>query len=143
MSLILAILALAAAPPQSAGDTAPTAAAAPAETAPVETAAVRAARAWLALHDASRWPETYAATSTEFRKLNTLARWTAAAQQARTPLGAMQSRTLVSREEVPAPPAGVEVVKFRTDYANKPGAIETVSLAPENGTWKVVGIYLE
>ena len=50
---------------------------------------------------------------------------------------------MISQEQVPAPPAGVEVVKFRTRFANKAEAVETVSLAREDGTWKVVGIYIE
>ena len=44
---------------------------------------------------------------------------------------------------MPAPPAGVEVVKFRTSFANKADVIETVSLAREGSDWRVVGIYLD
>ena len=58
-------------------------------------------------------------------------------------LGAVISRTALSQESVPAPPAGVEVVKFRTSFANKADVIETVSLAREGSDWKVVGIYLD
>ena len=61
----------------------------------------------------------------------------------RTPLGALVSRRLVSEENVPAPPYGYQLVKFRTDYANKAGALETVSLVRENGDWRVVGVTVE
>lgn len=140
MSVILGILALAAAP-QSAG--APASAQA-ATTVPVaETEAVGAARDWLALHDEGRWRDTWNGTTAEFRKLNSLERWTEVAQSVRPPLGAVISRVAIAQEDVPAPPAGIEVVKFRTRFASKPDAVETVSLAREDGTWKVVGIYIE
>lgn len=57
--------------------------------------------------------------------------------------GAVISRTLLSQENLPAPPAGYEVVKFRTSYANKADAVETVSLARENGEWRVAGVTIE
>jgi hypothetical protein len=44
---------------------------------------------------------------------------------------------------VPAPPAGVRVLKFRTSFANKANATETVSLAREDEQWRVVGVYIE
>ena len=103
----------------------------------------QAARHWLELGDQSRWKDAYLGTSTSFRKANTLELWTDTAVKVRPSLGALVSRTLLSQESVPAPPAGVEVVKFRTDFANKKGVIETVSLAREGSDWKVVGIYLD
>ncbi len=52
----------------------------------------------------------------------------------------MVSRTFVSQENLPAPPHGYEVVKFRTRFANRAEAIETVTLDKENGGWRVVGV---
>jgi DNA-binding CsgD family transcriptional regulator len=144
MSVIFGILALAAAPqsaPQSAGAAAPSEASAAGPVA--ETEAMRAARDWLALHDEGRWRESWSATAESFRTLNSVERWTEVAQQVRPPLGAVISRTAIGAERVPAPPAGVHVVKFRTRFANKADAVETVSLAREDGAWKVVGIYID
>jgi hypothetical protein len=59
------------------------------------------------------------------------------------PLGAVQSRALLSQESVPAPPSGMTVVKFRTSFAAKADAVETVSLAREDGGWRVVGYYID
>ena len=148
MSVILGILALAALPqsaPQPARLAAGSAASSQASaTVPAaEAEAVRAARDWLALHDEGRWRESWEATAKSFRELNTVERWTEVAGKVRPPLGAVISRTMISQEQVPAPPAGVEVVKFRTRFANKADAVETVSLAREDGTWKVVGIFIE
>ncbi len=146
MSIILGLFALSLAsveapPPlarveRSAGGTA-------APVAVSESEVVRSARDWLVLHDQRRWKDTWQGTAASFRKLNTLERWSQVAEQVRVPLGAVMSRTALSQESVPAPPAGVEVVKFRTSFANKAEAIETVSLAREGAEWKVAGIYIE
>lgn len=101
---------------------------------------VDTARQWLVLLDQGRWDESYQATGSSFRKMNTLQVWTAASEEARVPLGAMLSRTLLSQENLPAPPAGYEVVKFRTRFANKADAVETVTLDRENGRWRIVGV---
>lgn len=104
---------------------------------------VDTARQWLALLDQSRWDESYRATGAAFRKLNTAQIWAAASEKARAPLGEMISRTFVSQENLPAPPAGYEVTKFRTRFANKAETLETVSLDRENGRWRVVGVTIE
>ena len=44
---------------------------------------------------------------------------------------------------MPTPPAGYEIVKFRTNFANKANAIEKVSLERSAGTWRVAGVYVE
>lgn len=119
------------------------ASAATAVTATSESAAVQSARDWLVLGDQGRWKDGWLATGTAFRRLNSADQWAEAAEKARVPLGAVVSRTLLSQDHVPAPPAGVEVVKFRTSFANKAEVIETVSLAREDSHWKVVGIFLD
>lgn len=145
MSLLLGLLALSLV---AEGSPPPTAtSAAPAETtAPIavqESDVVRSARAWLELGDHGRWKDGWLATATSFRTANTTERWAEVQEQVRVPLGAVISRTALSQESVPAPPAGVEVVKFRTSFANKADVIETVSLAREGSDWKVAGIYLD
>lgn len=137
-TMLIALTALAIAlSPQPATD-------APRETADVAmTAEVEgAARRWLALLDRGDWNGSYAATAASFRQLNTPEVWAAVSERARTPLGATISRTLLSQEDVPAPPHGYQVVKYRTSFANKSDAVEIVSLDRENGVWRVVGIYI-
>jgi DNA-binding CsgD family transcriptional regulator len=105
-----------------------------------ESEVVGSARRWLALVDEGRWDDSYRATGTSFRKLNTAQVWAAVSEKVRLPLGAVISRTFVSQENLPAPPAGYEVVKFRTRFANTPEAVETVTLDREDGGWRVVGV---
>jgi DNA-binding CsgD family transcriptional regulator len=102
--------------------------------------AVRAAEAFLALLDESRWAESYAATGAEFRRVNTLQVWSDVSERARPPLGKMLTRDLVGNEWVPAPPSGYRLIKFRSTYANGTSQTESLSLAREDGAWKVAGI---
>jgi len=140
MSISLALLAFsslsgtgAPATPQTVSPSAPAA----------ETAAAESARQWLALVDAGDQSGSWDATGQAFKALNTSERWTAVSQSVRAPLGAVISRKLVREDFVPAPPYGYQVVKFRTRYANKPDATETVSLALEGGNWRVVGCTID
>lgn len=107
------------------------------------SAAVVAARAWLELGDAGKWDEALAATGAAFRAANSPQRWRSVSQEVRVPLGRVRSRTLLDEQEVPTPPRGARIVRFRTDFEGKPGATETLSLQREGDAWKVVGIYLE
>ncbi|MFZ4688997.1 MAG: DUF4019 domain-containing protein [Polymorphobacter sp.] len=136
ISLFVAALALAASEPAATP--------VPATTSQIaESDASRAARDWLALVDAQKWPESWAATGESFRTLNTLANWQAAVEQVHARLGPSLSRELASDQEIPAPPNGVRAVRFRTSFANNQGKIETLSLNREDGRWRVVGVYAE
>lgn len=104
---------------------------------------VDSARQWLTLVDQGRWDESYRETGSAFRKLNTAQIWAATSEKVRVPLGAVISRTFLSQEDLPAPPYGYEVVKFRTSFAHKAEAMETVTLEREDGGWHVVGVTIE
>lgn len=143
MTLALGLLALATLPFNTTAPT--TVAATPAPTLAAlsdtpDAQVVDAARAFLTLIEQKNWEASYAATGTAFRKLNTLAVWTQVSEEVHARYGATVSRTLLSQENLPAPPAGYEVVKFRTVYANKQEAVETVTLDREDGNWIVVGV---
>lgn len=140
MSLILATLALSLTqtgePPARLANASASQAAAESVS---QSEAVRATRQWLALIDADDWAASYAATGRQFQDLNTLEVWTSVSEKARADLGERLSRTLIEEEWLPAPPHGLHMVKFRTSFANRPEAVETLSLAQEDGAWKVVG----
>jgi DNA-binding CsgD family transcriptional regulator len=138
MSFIFGIAALMLQP-----QAAQTSAVPPAQASAAQTDVTRSARDWLALVDAGRWEESWRATGGSFRTLNTVAAWTSASEQARVPLGAMVSRADLSRESVPAPPHGYEMVKFRTSFANRTGVVETLTLVREGQAWRVVGYLID
>ncbi len=135
IALVLSLLVLSPAAPQEA--------ASPMAAAIVATPAAQAARQWLEIGDAADWKGSWAATGASFRKANSLALWTSVSAKVRVPLGPVVARTLVSADEVPTPPRGNAVVKFRTRFANRAEAVETIALVREDGSWKVVGCYLE
>ena len=59
------------------------------------------------------------------------------------PLGKLLTRNVVANEYVPAPPEGYRLVKFRSTYANGTAQTESLSVAWEDGAWKVVGIVFD
>lgn len=135
MTFTLGLLALVALPQAAPTPPGPSIAA---ETPDAEVVAM--ARNWLALLDQSRWDESYRATAPAFQKLNTLQVWTKASEHARVPLGAMLSRSFISQQDVPTPPSGYQMVKFRTRFANRTEAVETVTLERDHGGWRVAGV---
>ena len=138
MTMSLALLALSA---LSGGADVP--AAAPPTTSSAQSPAAGAALQWLALVDGEDWNGAWAETGQSFRRNNTVEGWTAAATGVRAKYGTTSGRSLISSEWVPAPPSGYRIVKFRT-MTSKQGVItETLSLAEESGTWKVVGIVID
>lgn len=136
MTILIGLLALA-----SFNQTAATRPPAPVAAEAEPTAVAAQARQWLELLDAGRWADSYQGTGAAFRKLNTLQVWTEVSERVRPPLGAVVSRTLLGQEFLPAPPAGYEVVKFSTRYANRDEPmVETVTLEREGSGWVVVGV---
>lgn len=105
-----------------------------------DAAMVDTARRFLVLLDQGQWDESYRMTGSAFRELNTAETWATVSQRVRAPLGSAMSRTFLSQENLPAPPAGYEVLKFRTRFANGTEAVETVTLDREDGGWHIVGI---
>ena len=152
MSVILSLIALAAAP-EAGQAPEPAAITAPAQ----DTEVVQAARQWLALIDAGDWAGSYAATGQSFKDLNSLDIWTKVASETQPQFGKVTARTvtevqvkgddtgrtLLSEQFVPAPPAGYQMVKFQTNFSAKPDAVETLTLVQENGQWKVVGYWID
>lgn len=145
MTLVLGLLALTALPYLASAPASPlTASSVPAAASEAPRAeVVDAARQWLVLGDQGRWDDGYRATGSAFRKLNTSEIWASVSQKVRVPLGALISRDFLSQQYLPAPPLGYEVVKFRTDFANKADAVETVTLEREDGNWRVVGVTID
>ena len=138
MSLALGFLALVAVP-QIAPSPEGGAASVNTRTAEVEAAA----RRFLTLIDQGKWDESYVLTTATFQKQNTSKVWADVSEQVRPPLGALVSRTMISLEDVPTPPHGHHIVKFRTTFANKANVIEKVSLERAGDGWRVAGVYIE
>ena len=101
------------------------------------------AREWLALTDAGEWRASYDATGSTFQELNTPEVWESVSLEARAPLGAATRRETIGIERVNAPPFGYWQVRFSTDFAQRTGVVETVTLEREDGQLRVVGYIIE
>lgn len=114
---------------------------------PIEAAQLReferAARDWLALVDQSDWDASFSAAGPSFKKLNTVATWREASRLARVPLGDVVERATDTAVYVNAPPHGYVIVSFRTDFAQRAGALEKVTLERDEAGWKVVGYVID
>lgn len=139
MALVLSALALTLSPIVASSPSPPPTAA---QSAP-NPEVVNTAQKWLALLDQGLWDETYQQTGSAFRKLNSAKAWAEASEHARASLGPVVSREFLSEQDLPAPPNGYQVVKFRASFTKKAIATQTVTLEREGGTWRVVGVTIE
>lgn len=115
---------------------------------PTRDDAVLAAKSWLALVDAGKYDESWDQSGAFFRQAVTKPQWHQAVAGARTPLGALVSRELDTATEastLPGAPDGRYVVmQFRTSFANKAAAVETVTTSLEaDARWRVVGYFIK
>ncbi len=112
-----------------------------------EQAATEAAQKWLALVDSGQYGGSWSGASTGFKKAVTEEQWKGAMNGVRQPLGAINSRTVKSAEyktSLPGAPDGEYVViQFDTSFANKKGAVETVTMSLEkDGSWRAAGYFI-
>ncbi|HTB82083.1 MAG TPA: DUF4019 domain-containing protein [Candidatus Sulfotelmatobacter sp.] len=113
-----------------------------------QTAAVTAAQAWLAGIDAGNYAQSWTDAAEFFQGAITQDKWVAAMESVRKPLGKMAVRTVDSEEtktELPGAPDGKYVVmQFKTAYADKSSATETVTVEQDkDGNWKADGYYIK
>jgi len=112
-----------------------------------KAAAVAAAREWLALVDAGKYPDSWDAAAELFRDSVPKGQWAQQLGGARAPLGKVVKRELRSRSyrtALPGAPDGEYVVlEYTTSFTGKKGAVETVTPALDrDGTWRVSGYYI-
>lgn len=114
-----------------------------AETTP---ASLDAAKAWLALVDQGKWHASWQTAAAMFRTQIGDARWAEMVTPVRQPLGAVVTRTFDSVERTRtlpgAPGAEYEILAFRTNFAQRSDASETVILVRESEGWRVAGYFI-
>ncbi|MEM6856997.1 MAG: DUF4019 domain-containing protein [Pseudomonadota bacterium] len=103
----------------------------------------RVARAWLTLVDQGNWEASFGAAGESFQEPNTVKTWREASQLARVPLGEVIERRNAKAEFVNAPPHGFVVMEFSTDFSEREGVVEKVTLEKEADGWKVVAYVIE
>jgi hypothetical protein len=103
-----------------------------------------AARAWLADTDRNDAAQTWKNAGKQFRDAITVERWAESLKQVRSPLGTPSQRAVLAtqfRKNIPGVPDGdYAIVVFRTKFANRAEAHETVTFDHElDGAWRVIG----
>ena len=111
---------------------------------PRASEAQAAALAWLALADANDAAATWQRRARRFREAITQDAWAASLKSARARFGAAGQRARLSvQQPTPdrdTPPGEFLVVVFRTEFAQKPQGVETLTMEHESdGKWRVVG----
>jgi len=115
---------------------------------PKSILAQRAAREWLATTDKVDAVASYNAAGAKFKEAVSVDRWTEALQKARTPLGALDQRTIFETTfDNKLPDGGPEgeyaLVMYRTAFEKKTDSVETITLEREkDGVWRVIGYYI-
>jgi DNA-binding CsgD family transcriptional regulator len=109
-------------------------------------AAERSARAWVSLVDQQAWADSWTAAGALFKSQITQAQWASSITNIRQPLGAVSSRAVqgVTRTtSLPnVPPGDYAIIQYRTNFAHKSAATETVVLAHESSGWRVDGYFI-
>jgi hypothetical protein len=110
--------------------------------------AIESAEAWLAQVDAGKYGESWDQSAELFRSVLTKEQWVVSLNSVRKPLGAVEKREVLVATPMTnppgAPPGEYLVIQFSTDFANKKGAIETVTpMREEGGDWRVSGYYIK
>ena len=105
------------------------------------------ATSWLEVVDSGKYANSWQQAGAFFQENVPQTLWVSKLQQVRTPLGAVQSRQGVSRQvlsSIPQLPDGEYVIlEFQTDFANKAGSIETVTLKKSAQQWQVIGYFIQ
>ena len=110
--------------------------------------AQQVAQGWLQLTDSSQYAASWDQAANPFRAAISKTDWERAIGLARTPLGALEKRELISAnytDHLPGAPDGQYVViQFSSRFANKKSAIETITpMKDADGQWKVAGYFIK
>lgn len=98
------------------------------------------ARQWLVPVDDKNYTQSWNEAGKAFKGRQKEDAWAASADVRRVPLGAVASRSLKS---IDLDRNNIAVIRYDTVFAHKAAAVETVTLAWENGGWTVTDYSVE
>ena len=109
-------------------------------------AALGAAQKWMARLDADDYPGCWSSAAELMRGAVTEEQLAQALRGALDPMGTPVSRSVTTAEQhetLPGAPDGrYWVIGFAASYANKKGAVETVTAMWDRDAWRVSGYYI-
>ena len=98
------------------------------------------ARQWLVLVDDKNYAQSWSDAAKAFQTRQKADGWASDAGAKRAPLGAVASRGLKS---IDLSRNNICIIRYDTVFARKAAAVETVTLAFENGGWSVTDYSVE
>lgn len=113
-----------------------------------EESAVKAAASWLSLVDNGDYDKSWEEAAAYFRNAIPKGQWQQTIAAVRKPLGDVIMREMDSQNSVTSLPGAPDgeyvVIQFKTSFANKKAAIETITpMLEKDGTWRVSGYYIK
>lgn len=110
-------------------------------------AAVSVAKEWLALVDAEEYDKSWQEAAPFFKENVKEKKWEEMISSVRGPLGKVESRELLGAQFIttlPGAPQGEYVViQFKTNFADKPDSVETITPMKTAGAWRVSGYFIK
>jgi hypothetical protein len=110
-------------------------------------AAVAAATQWLALVDSKEYKKSWQEAAPFFKEHVKEKQWEEQISSVRGPLGKAESRELLGAQfttSLPGAPEGEYVViQFKTNFADKPESVETITPMMADGSWRVSGYFIK
>ena len=112
-----------------------------------EVQALSAANDWLQHVDKAQYDASWDTAASTFKSSVPKSKWSTMVRSVRNPLGYVVQREVKKaayHTSLPGAPDGEYlVIQFRTEFANKGGAIETVTpMLDSDGNWRVSGYYI-
>ena len=113
-----------------------------------ESQAIAAIQPWLALVDRGDYSQGWESAAAPLKNAVDRRDFVKSLTDARKPLGAVKSRELVSKlyaTNLPGAPKGhYVVVQYKTSFADKPSAVETITpMLEKDKKWRVSGYYIK
>ena len=110
-------------------------------------AAVAAAKEWLAVVDSKEYKKSWHEAAPFFKEHVKEKQWEEQISTVRGPLGKAISRELIGTQfttVLPGAPQGEYVViQFKTNFADKPNSVETITPMMADGSWRVSGYFIK
>jgi hypothetical protein len=112
-----------------------------------ELAAQRQALGFVGYLDQGRFADSYAYTGMLIRTQLDRDAFSTQIQKTRAGAGALQSRELIDSAYTTtvsgAPEGQYVILHYHAGFANRPDAVETITLAFAKGYWRIVGYYIK
>ncbi len=108
---------------------------------PAEDEATASGQKWLTLLDGGKYEESWKQSASMFRDEVTQGAWVSALKQSREPMGDMVMRSAqrvdFTKTLRGAPDGEYVIIHFATEFKNKDGVVERLTLVKEEGEWKM------